>query len=129
MIRPNEKFSFDSKGLWRKLKIKDVEPLDAAVFSCETLHDNTGVRVTVSEPVVTVITGLTDQECIEGGTVSFQLQLSQCLRPQVKIILFFIRDFQLPRRWMVSVKTLDHEIDFWVSYESSQRPPVSVSNI
>ena len=112
MIRSNEKFSFESKGLWRKLKIKDVEPLDAAVFSCETLHDNTGVRVTVSEPVVTVITGLTDQECIEGGTVSFQLQLSQCLRPQVKIILFFIRDFQLPRRWMVSAKTLDHEIDF-----------------
>ena len=91
MIRPNEKFSFESKGLWRKLKMKDVEPLDAAVFSCETLHDNTGVRVTVSEPVVTVITGLTDQECIEGGTVSFQLQLSQCLRPQVeKIILLEI---------------------------------------
>ena len=44
----------------------------------------------------TVVSSLTDQECIEGGTVSFELQLSHSFRPQVPIC------------WMLNAKPLMH---------------------
>lgn len=79
------KIVMEYDGLWRILRFKDIEPLDAGIISCETLHDKTSTKLLVTEPVITVISPIQDQECIEGGTVSFQLQLSHTLRQNVPI--------------------------------------------
>ena len=54
MIRKSDKISFEHNGQWRRVRFRDIEPLDAGEYSCETLHDKTSARLTVSEPVITV---------------------------------------------------------------------------
>ena len=51
------------------------------------------------EPVVTVVQKLEDATCVEGDTVSYQLQLSHSLRSQVMKILgemFLLNTQRLP---------------------------------
>ena len=84
-------------GQWRHLTIRSLDPMDAGFLACETLHDKTSTLFSVKEPVVTIVTPLEDASCIEGGTVSYQLQLSHTLRPQV------------PITWMRNAKPLVHD--------------------
>ncbi|CBY40776.1 unnamed protein product, partial [Oikopleura dioica] len=84
MISKASKLSTESAGLLRRLKIKDADQLDAAQYTCETLHDKTTTRVAVNEPVITVLEKMESQSCVEGGTVSFELLLSHSFRKGFK---------------------------------------------
>jgi hypothetical protein len=94
MISKASKVATESAGLLRRLKIKDTDQLDAAAYTCETLHDKTTTRVAVNEPVITVLENMENQSCVEGGTVSFELLLSHSFRSKV------------PITWMINAKPL-----------------------
>ena len=99
LIKESDKMKLSGEGLWRRLTIRQLDCIDTSRISCETLHDKTQTAFNVNEPVITVVSDLEDNECIEGGTVSYELELSHTLRAQVPIC------------WLRNAKPLVHDGD------------------
>ena len=99
LVKGSDKIKIIGDGQWRRLTVKQLDCIDSSRISCETLHDKTQTVFNVNEPTITILKDLADNECVEGGTVSYELQLSHTLRSQVPIC------------WLRNAKPLVHDGD------------------
>ncbi|XDV47855.1 hypothetical protein PO909_017402 [Leuciscus waleckii] len=77
VIHSGEKYHINQVGSTFELKITDVKPEDAGVYSCDCGFDKTSSTITVNALPVVFTHELQNLECDEGGSATLSCELSK----------------------------------------------------
>ncbi|XP_059391295.1 obscurin-like [Carassius carassius] len=77
VIHSGDKYQIKQVGSVFELKITDVKPEDAGVYSCDCGFNKTSSTITVNALPVVFIHELQNLECVEGGSATLSCELSK----------------------------------------------------